>query len=146
MSWVKGHAGVMGKEEADKRAGWCTSRTGERSVTEGGIRAFWKEARRAERECEGFGLGRAVEWGRRALTNYTHMRTGKGKLGYWRELIGHRDMGCRRCGASMKDGDHVAFHCRERAEGRRWASWVEVEEGENWKEAELWFRDVLDNG
>ena len=84
LSWVKGYAGVVGNEEADKRAGWCTSRMWERSVTEGGIPAFWKEARRAERECEGFRMGRAVEWGRRALTNYTHVRTGKGKLGYWR--------------------------------------------------------------
>ena len=56
-----------------------------------------------------------MEWGRRALTNYTHARTGKGKLGYWRELVGQSDAGCRRCRASMEDGDHVAFHYRERA-------------------------------
>ena len=130
LSWVKEHAGVVGNEEADKRAGWCTSRTGERSVTECSIWACGKAARRAERECEGFGMGRAVEWGRRALTNYTHARTGKGKLWYWRELVGQRDAGCRWYGASMKDGDHIAFHCRERAEGRRWASWVEVEDGD----------------
>ena len=135
-----------GFEEADKRAGWCTNRTWERSVTKGSIRASWEEVQRAERECEGFGMGRAMEWGRRALMNYTHARTGKGKLGYWRELVGRRDTGCRTCGASMEDVDHVAFYCRERAKGRRWASWVEMERGDSWREAEVWFRDMLDNG
>ena len=46
----------------------------------------------------------------------------------------------------MEDGDHVVFDCREREEGRRWTSWVEVENEGNWGEAEFWFRDVLDNG
>ena len=110
------------------------------------IRAYWKEVRRAERECEGFGYGRAVEWGRRALTHYTHARTSKGKIGVWREVVAQRDAGCRRCGVSVEDGDHVAFHCREGAEGRRWSSWKEMKHGERWAKAELWFRDVLDNG
>ena len=100
-------------------------------VTEGGIRGFWREAQRAERECEGFGLGKAVEWGRRALTNYSHARTGKGKIGYWRELVGQRDAGCSRCGASVEDRDHVVLNCGERAKGRWWTSWVELENGEN---------------
>ena len=68
---------------------------------EGGIWAFWKEARRAERECAGFGRGGAVEWGRKAITNYTHARTGKGKIGYWRELVDQRDAGCRRYDAHV---------------------------------------------
>ena len=142
---MKGHAGVVGNKEADKRAGWCTSRIRERSLTEGGIRAFWKEAQRVEKECEGFGLDRVVEWGRKALTNYTHARMGKGKIGYWRKLVGQRDEACRRCGASVEDGDHVVFYCGERAKGGRWASWAEVESGDNWGEAEFWFRDVFDN-
>ena len=94
----------------------------------------------------GYGLGRAVGWGRKALTNYTHTRTGKGKIGHWRELVGQRDAGCRRCDASVEDGDHVAFHCGGRAEGRRWSSWEDLESGEAWAGAEQWYRDVLDNG
>ena len=99
-----------------------------------------------EREYVGFGRGGALEWGRKALTNYTHWRTGKGKIGYWAELVGQMDAGCRRCGAYVEDGDHVAFHCSGRAEGRRWASWVEMETGERWGESEFWFRDMLDYG
>ena len=94
----------------------------------------------------GFGLGRAVEWGRRALTNYIHTRTGKGKIGFWRGRVGQRDAGCRRCGASVEDGDHVVFYCRERTKGRWWTSWAEVESEGNWGDPEFWFRDVLDNG
>ena len=56
-------------------------------------------------------------WGRKALTNNTHVRTGKGKIGYCRELVGQRDAGCRRCSAYLEDVDHVAFHCDGRAEG-----------------------------
>ena len=51
-----------------------------------------------------------MEWGRKALTNYMHTRTGKRKIGYWRELVGERDAGCWRCDANLEDGDHVAFH------------------------------------
>ena len=110
LSWVKGHVGVAGKKEADKRAEWCTRRTKERSVTEGGVRAFWKEARSAERECVSYGLGRSMEWGRKVLTNYAHTRTGKGKIGHWRELVGQRDEGSRAGGGprgrSWRAGRH----------------------------------------
>ena len=71
-----------------------------------------------------------MEWIRTALTNYTHMRTGKGKIRYWRELVGQRDAGWRRCSAYVEDGDHLAFHCVGRAKGRQWASWEEMESGE----------------
>ena len=87
-----------------------------------------------------------MEWGRKALTNYTHTRTGKRKIGYWRELVGQRDAGCWRCDANVEDGDHVAFHCGGRAECRRWALWEKMENEIYWAEAEFRFRDVLDNG
>ena len=87
-----------------------------------------------------------MEWGGKALTNYMHVRIGKGKIGYWRELVGQRDAGCRRCSAYVEDRDYVAFHCDRRAEGQQWDSWEEMESGERWVEAEVWFRDVLDNG
>ena len=58
-----------------------------------------------------------MEWGKRALTNYTHERMGKGKIGYWRNLVGQRDAGCRRCGGSVEDWDNVVFYCREKVIG-----------------------------
>ena len=58
-------------------------------------------------------------WGRKALTNYMHVRTGKGKIGYWRELMGQSDSGCRRYRTYVEDGDYIAFHCWERSKGRR---------------------------
>ena len=78
-----------------------------------------------------------MEWSRRALTNYMHVRTGKGKIEYWRELVGRRDAGCRRCGAYLESGDLVAFQCSGRAQGRRWASWADMETEERSVEAEL---------
>ena len=80
---MKGHAGIVGNEEADKRAGWCTSRNRERSVTEGGIRAFWKKVRKTERKSVGFGRGGAMEWGRKALTTRGWARERSGTRGSW---------------------------------------------------------------
>ena len=54
--------------------------------------------------------------------------------------IGQGDAGCRRCGASVEDRDHIAFHCQGRTKGPWWTSWVEVESGGNWRVAESWFQ------
>ena len=61
----------------------------------------------------------------------------KGKIGYWRVVVGQWDAGCRRYGANVEDGDHVAFHYKQRAEGRQWTSWVGLESGDRWDGVEL---------
>ena len=102
---------------------------------------WWKETRREE---AGFGLGKAVNWDRRAMTNYAHVRMGKGNLGDWRRRVGaEAGWGCRRCGSQEESGDHVAFGCVGSAVGREN---LEPEVAGVWTRAEEWFRGGLDVG
>ena len=80
--------GLEGNETADVIAKEGCGRPDPPVVTKGGIRALWKRLRADDRAVLGFGLGRAVRWGRRAVSRYVQARTGKGDLGVWRERLG----------------------------------------------------------
>lgn len=111
LVWGKAHVGVGGNEAADSfTKDGCVS-DGAQQMTEGGVRAFWKALRARERAVPGFGGGRVTKWGRRAVSRYTQMRSGKGDVGEWRRRPGRGDGKCRLCGVGGKTGLHVVFKC-----------------------------------
>ena len=75
-----------------------------------------------------FEVRKVVDWGKRAMTNYTQTQSGKGDLGDWWRMIGSgRIYRCAMYGKEEESGDHVAFECTAPAMGREWSSWESME-------------------
>ena len=112
FGWVKAHVGVPGNERADAQAKAGCEKDGPELVTEGGVRALWKRLRSGERSVAGLGAGRVSGWGRRALSRYAQLRTGKGDLGAWRARLGRSEGDCRLCDRGVVEtGSHLVFGC-----------------------------------
>jgi len=70
---------------------------------------------------KGAGMGRVVEWNRKARVMYVQCRTRKGNLQAWRDKIGKADPECRKRGRYAETGKHVALVCTHGEQiGRRW--------------------------
>ena len=104
-------------------------------MTEGGVRALWKRLRAGQQRVAGLGAGRAIRWGRRALSRYVQARTGKGDLGVWRRRLGRGDGLCRLCrGGVVESGDHLVFECAgtQDLSGWEWGRWVDLDDRSRW--------------
>ena len=91
-----------------------------------------------ERVVKGFGMRRVVRWtSRLAVTAYSQLCTGKGRLAAWRHKIGrHETELCGRC-AVLETGPHVAVGCMDGAcIGRRWSTWGQMDEKNRWRRVE----------
>ena len=84
--WVKSHRGITGNGNADKEAklGAQMSILHPPTLTEGGLRQWDRQVRGAARggERAGFGNGEVMNWGRKAVTTFSH----ENKQGKTREL------------------------------------------------------------
>ena len=99
------------------------------------MRALWKRLRSSERSVAGLGAGRVSGWGRRAVSRYAQLRTGKGDLGAWRARLGRGEGGCRLCDRGVVEtGSHLVFGCPEtrRGIGWGWSRWIELDDKSKW--------------
>ena len=104
-------------------------------ATEGGVRALWKRLRAGDRSVAGLGAGRVSGWGRRAVSRYAQLRTGKGDLGTWRARLGRGGGMCRLCdGGVVETGDHLVFRCPGTRDGVgwEWSRWIEMDDKSRW--------------
>ena len=78
---------------------------------------------------KGFGMGRVVRWsGRMAVTAFSQLRTGMGRLAAWRHKIGRHEMGWYRRCAVLETGPQVAVSCMDGESSRRkWRTWGQMD-------------------
>ena len=60
-------------------------------MTEGGIRQKVKEWKREAKQAIGYGKGKVMSWGLKAVSTYTQLRTNRGALRVWKFKIGRDD-------------------------------------------------------
>ena len=94
--------------------------------------------REEERSVKGTGMGRVVEWNRKARVAYTQCRTGKGNLKACRDKIGKADNPeCRKCGKYTETDKHVALVCTHVEHiGRNWGTWEDMDDKAGWAKME----------
>lgn len=72
------------------------------------------EREKTGRMVVGTGMGRAIKWNCKALYNFSHCRTGKGRIGRWRHLLDPlAGPACRRRGEIEETGNYIALPCPE---------------------------------
>ena len=117
---MKAHVGVEGNERADALAKAGCIKVGPRWVTEGGVRTLWTKLRAGDRSVVELGAGRVSGWGRRAVSRYAQLRTGKGDLGVWWARSGRGEGLCRWCEyGTIELGSHLVFGCPRTRDGVR---------------------------
>ena len=104
LSWVRGHSGVRGNEEADaraRRAGWMGSAMQQPEIAiPAGIRHHHPIMSKTAQ----------MKWDREAVRGLTYMHTDKGPLKHWLAFIGRADDEACACGVTQ-NAAHL-LHCR----------------------------------
>ena len=99
--------------------------------------------RSRERAQQDLGSERVVQWNRRAVLRYTHLRVGKQCVREWRWVIGNEGTLCRLCGVGEETWTPVVFGgeesyglwpwdwtSREEMDDKRWWRYTVEGEGE----------------